>query len=207
MSKKFRIKTLYEFVNENLDERYTATIGLKKNKWEDIDPSEHPDELADELYDLIQLAYAPIGGHAKINKPSDVFAEPKWNAWKVIDVDADPEADVVIFGQKTKYGTKSSGVGHDGGKQAKRAYLDDKGKSFNTKGYYGEVSSKFAEIMLKKYKVPTVDDKDTVEKVINKKVEWHGEHPTDKSMPGKGWYSRKIGGTMHAKILVGRPKV
>ena len=202
MSKKFQIKSLYEFLNEG----YTATLGLKKNKWEDINPKKHPDELADELYDLIQTAYAPIGGHAKVKKPSDVFAEPKWNAWKIVDVDSDPDADVVIFGQKTKYGTKSSGVGHDGGKQAKKAYLDDKGKSFNQNGYYGEVSSKFAEIMMKKYHVPVVDDEAKVRKVLGKDIIWHGKNPNDPSLPGKGWYSRKIGGSMHTKILVGKPK-
>jgi hypothetical protein len=25
--------------------------------------------------------------------------------------------------------------------------------------------------------------------------------------PGNGWYSRKLGGKMHDKILLGRPKV
>lgn len=206
MTKNFKLKTINEFINEEWG--YTATLGLKKNKWEDIDPKQHPDELADEFYDLIKVAYAPIGGHIKVTKPSDVFKEPKWNAWKIVDVDNDPEADVVVFGQKTKFGTKSSGVGHDGGKDAKRAYLDDKGKTFKQSGNYGEVSKKFAEIMLKKYKVPTVDNEDDVRKILNRKdIEWHGEHPTDKNMPGKGWYTRTIAGERHEKILVGKPKV
>ena len=128
----------------SIKEDYTSSLGLKKNKWEEINPQKHPDELAREFFKLIDIAYKPIGGHIKVNSPKDVFKDPKWNYWKIVDVDDDPDADVVIFGNKGKYGIKTSGVGHDGGKQAKKAYLDDKGKEFNKKGFYGEVSKKFA---------------------------------------------------------------
>lgn len=205
MSKQFTIKSLRDFITED----YTATIGLKKNVWTDIKPDKHPSDLADEFYELINRAYAPIGGHIKVTKPSDVFKDKSWNAWKVIDIDKDPEADVLIFGKKTKFGTKSSGVGHDGSKLAKKAYLNYKGNSFHKPGNYCEVSKKFAEIMLKKYKVPTVDIEDDVKKILGKKREitWYGAHPTDNSMPGNGWYSRKIAGNDHIKIMIGRPKV
>jgi len=203
MSKIFTIKTLNEFINEV----YTATLGLKKNKWEELNPSQHPDELADEFFDLIQNAYAAIGGHAKIHSPKDVFSEPRWNKWTVVDIDADPEADVLLFAQMTKFGTKSSGVGHDGTSVAKREYITAKGKAFNKSGYYGEVSQKFAEIMLKKYNVPVIDNHEDVEKILNKTIEWFGEHPTDKSMPGNGWYKRKLGNEYHTKIMVGKPKI
>ncbi len=32
---------------------------------------------------------------------------------------------------------------------------------------------------------------------------WHGEHPEGKFPGTKGWYTRKIGGIPHAKIIVG----
>jgi hypothetical protein len=198
----FHIKSLKNYITE----KYSASLGLKKWEWETIDPKKHP-ELQDEFFELITLAYSAIGGHSKVNSPSDVFKDKDWNFWKIIDVDADPEVDVVVFGEKSKYGIKYAGVGHDGGKDAKREYLDARGKDLKMKGYYGEVSLKFAEILLKKYKVPTVDNKEDVERVTGKSIEWHGEHPTDKSMPGKGWYTRTIGGHPHIKIMVGRPKI
>ena len=202
MPKNFQIKTLNEFVKE----AYSSTLGLKKWKWAKVEPSKHPD-LADEFYDMIQTAYAPIGGHAKVQAPGDVFKDKKWNNWKVIDIDDDPDADVVLFAQDGKFGTKSSGVGHDGTRDAKKEYVDAKGKAFNQRGYYGEVSMKFGEIMLTKYKVPVVDNQEDVEKVLGKKVEWFGKHPTDKDMPGNGWYRRKLGSEYHTKIMVGKPKI
>jgi hypothetical protein len=190
----------------DINEAYSSTLGLKKWKWAKVEPKDHPD-LADEFFDMIQTAYGPIGGHVKVRAASDVFKEKKWNMWKVIDLDEDPEADLVLFGQEGKYGAKSSGVGHDGSKAAKREYIDAKGKAFKKRGFYGEVSKVFAEIMLKKYDVPIVDNQEDVEKVLNKKVEWLGEHPTDKSMPGKGWYRRKLGAEYQVKTLVGKPKI
>lgn len=198
----FQIKSL----NTYLEEKYSETMGLQKWKWTKIDPKEHP-ELEDEFFELINIAYSAIGGHSKINRPSDVFKDKDWNYWKIIDIDDVPDADIVVFGKKTRYGIKYSGVGHDGSREAKREYLDARGRDLKMKGYYGEVSLKFAEILLKKYKVPTVDNKADVEKILGKEVEWHGKHPTDKTMPGEGWYTRKIAGHPHLKIMVGRPKV
>jgi hypothetical protein len=198
----FNIKSLETYIQE----KYSATLGLKRGKWEEINPKVHR-ELQDEFFELINIAYSAIGGHSKINKPSDVFADKDWNFWKIIDVVDDPAADIVVFGKKNRYGIKYAGVGHDGSREAKREYLDARGKDLKLKGYYGEVSLKFAEILLKKYNVPTVDNKEDVERVTGKSIEWHGEHPTDKSMPGKGWYTRTIGGHSHIKIMVGRPKV
>jgi hypothetical protein len=196
----------FQKLSNLIQEKYSASLGLKKWKWVKVDPKTHP-QLADEFYDMIQNAYAPIGGHAKIQSPDDVFKDKKWNNWKVIDLDEDPEADLVLFGQQTQHGIKSSGVGHDDSKAAKREYLDTKGKELHKNGFYGEVSLKFAEILLKKYDVPVVDNQKDVEKVLGKKVEWFGQHPTDTSMPGNGWYRRKLGNEYHTKILVGKPKI
>lgn len=197
------IKTFEDFINE----KYTASLGLKKNKWSGIEKADKK-ELEPEFFDLISTAYAEIGGHLKVKSKEDVFKDPKWNYWKMIDIDEDPEADLIVFGQKGKYGIKYSGVGHDGQKISKRKYLDDRGKDLKVNGFYGEVSKKFAEILLKKYDVPTVDNEDAVRKILKKKdIVWHGAHPTKPDMPGNGWYERGISGNKQLKILVGRPKI
>lgn len=199
----FKLESFEEFFLE----KYTATLGLKKNKWEDINPSDHPAKLADEFYELIQIAYQPIGGHVKIKTPSDVFKDPKWNSWELVDIDNDPEADLIIFSNQNKYGKKWSGVGHDGSKIAKKVYLNSRAQDLKKRGHYGEVSMKLAEILLKSYNVPVVSDRSKVEKILGKKVKWYGKHPTDPDMPSTGWYSREIGGHEHIKILVGQPKI
>lgn len=196
------IKTFEQFISEN----YSSSLGLKKNKWADLKDSDK-EQIRDEFFDLISIAYSEIGGHSKIRTSDDVFSDPDWNYWRMIDIDEDPYVDVIIFGSKGKYGVKYSGVGHDGEYASKRKYMDDRGKDLKMRGFYGEVSGKFSEILLKKYGVPSLDNKEEVEKVLGKEVEWHGRHPEDPNMPGLGWYTRMLGGHPHTKIIVGRPKI
>ena len=168
----------------------------KRNQLVQFDPKKHP-ELSNEFFELISTAYAEIGGHAKIKSASDVFADPDWNFWEGIDIHGNQDFDIIMFGQKTKYGIKYSGVGHDGTKDAKRAYIETRGKELHKLGYYVEVSGKIADILINKYNVPIVDDQAEVEKILGKKVDWKTG----------GYYERIIGGHPHEKILIGRPKI
>ncbi len=163
-------------------------------------------ELEKEFFDLITTAYAEIGGHAKINSPKDL-AKQDWDFWEGIDIHNTKDFDILMFGQKTRYGIKFSGVGHDGSGDAKRKYLDERGKDLKNLGYYVEVSGKVAQILLNKYNVPVVDNQQEVEKVLGKPVKWIGPNPDDPGSKESGWYERSIGGHTHAKILLGRPKV
>lgn len=197
---------LTTILNSVLQERSQDVLPLKKNKWILFNPRKYKEELKDELFDLIYNAYESIGGHAKIKTSDDVFSDPDWTYWSGNDIDEDPELDVIIFGQKTPFGIKLSGVGHDGEKESKKSFLARQSAELNLKGHFAEVSEKLAEILLKQ-NVPVVNDQETVEKILGKSVQWLGKHPKDPSMPGNGWYSRKIGGVEHEKILVGKPKV
>lgn len=189
-----------------LNERSRDVLNLQKNKWILFNPRKYKDELKDELFNLIYNAYQSIGGHAKIKSPDDVFSDPDWTYWSGVDIDEDPDLDVIIFGQKTPFGIKMSGVGHDGEKSSKKSFLQKQVAELNLRGHYAEVSEKLAEILLSQ-NVPIVNSQEDVEKIIGKSVQWLGKHPTDSSMPGDGWYSRKIGGVDHEKILVGKPKI
>ena len=98
--------------------------------------------------------------------------------------------------KKTQHGLKSIVSGQDNSPQAKKELLDNKAKELFKKGFYAEVSDKLAEILLNKYHVPYVDNKEKVEEILNKKVKWIGD----------GWYERNVSGSgNHKKILVGRP--
>ena len=195
-----RIKLFEEFVSEKSS---GEIFNPKRNKTVKFDAPKYP-ELEDEFFDLISIAYAEIGGHAKIKSPKDVFSDPDWNYWEGIDIHGDNNFDMIMFGQKTQYGIKYSGVGHDGSSPAKRAYITARGKELQKLGYYIEVSGKIAQILLEKYDVPVVNDIKVIEKVLGKKVDWIG---TKEGMPGNGWYSRVLGGHPHDKILLGRPRI
>jgi len=209
-----RLKSFNEFIFEAAPaykQKYSAKnakkLGIKRGKWVKVDPNKHP-KLSNEFFDLISIAYSTIGGHVKIQKPKDVFKDRDWTYWEGIDIHDSPDFDIIIWGQSTKYGIKFSGVGHDGKRDSKKTYLKHKVDDFSTMGFYGEVSGKLAAILLNKYKLHHVRDEEKVKKILKgKNITWHGKHPTDPSMGGEGWYSRKLGGKMHAKIIVGNPTI
>ena len=208
------IKTYERFIN------IAQEVKAKKNQWTEIEipkDAKLKDEYENELFKLIDSAYKEIGGYAKIKEPDDVFADTTWDVWKGIDIDQDPNFDIVVWGETTPYGIKSCGVGHDGQDISKTAYLQVKADEFKdkSKNYYGEVSDKLAAILINKFGVPIVEDEEKVREVVGREkvMEFAGQHPdvtsgksTEKERPGKGWYKRKIGAHEHWKILVGNPK-
>jgi hypothetical protein len=190
-----------------MDEKSGEILDPKRNQWVEINPKEHP-ELSKEFFDLISTAYSEIGGHAKIKKPEDVFADKDWNFWSGVDIHGSPDLDLIVFGQKTKYGIKFSGVGHDGQKDTKKVYLEHKAKDLSKIGYYSEVSGKLAQILINKYHINVINDKDEIKKLMpGKDIMFYGKHPTDPDMLGDGWYGRDIGGKEHIKLMVGKPKI
>ena len=220
------LKTYEQFINEAETEQVETEFNIakevkaKKNQWTKIEipkDTDLKDNYENELFNLISSAYKAIGGYAKISKPDDVFADTNWDIWKGIDIDQDPNFDIIIWGETTPYGIKSCGVGHDGEEASRKGYLQVKADEFKdvSKNYYGEVSDKLAAILINKFGVPVVEDEETVREVVGKEkvMEFAGQHPkvksgesTEKDCPGKGWYKRKIAGHEHWKILVGNPK-
>ena len=155
--------------------------------------------IAGELFDLINTAYGPIGGHLKLQKPGDLPG--KYTDWIAVDIDDDPEPDAVRFAK----GQKMAGSGHDGTRAAIDAYLAKTAELLNQEGFYGEMSKGIAHIMIKYHNVPYVPNHEDVEKVLGKTVEWIGEHPEGKYPGYNGWYCRDINSCREMKIMVGRP--
>jgi len=177
-----------------------SELELPKGKY--VAPSRDDlEDIKQVLFDLIQTAYAPIGGHLKINSPDDI-TNADLDYWKVADIDADPEIDVTYFGKKTPLGIKHTGIGHDGVKSHIKHVLIQKTKELKKPGHYVELSGAAFDSFYKRGGVPTIDDEVTVRKVLQKDIEWHGAHPKG-AKPGEGWYTRIIGGKPVTKILVG----
>jgi hypothetical protein len=188
-----------------LSEDFATTIGAPKGKWSKIDTSdlEKDPDLLDELWRMLDLSYAKIGGHAKYRSPKDLMKSGL--VIYAVDVDSDPESDAFSISKKEPAGLKGSASGSDGtpeGKEAITRYTADKLK---TRGYFSEQSGAIAHIMITRHSVPAVTDRSTVERVLEQKVKWIGKHPEGKYPGYDGWYERKIGDHSHMKIMLGLP--
>ena len=109
---------------------------------------------------------------------------------------------MVYFGKITPSGVKHTGIGHDGERPNIKNLLIRKSSELSSPGNYVEVSGAAYESFVKKGGVPVIDDEEKARAILNRDIEWHGEHPTGKH-DGKGCYTRTIGGQELTKTLAG----
>lgn len=185
-----------------------AALNHPKNKWRRLTVNDlrRDPGLRDELFELIQNAYRPIGGHFKLRKPVDLLGG-EVIFFDAADVDADADADALNLVDTKPAGEKYVGMGHDGTRPAKKAIIKHKAEGLQKRGVFAEVSDAIAHILLTRHNVPTVNDEATARRVLKgKKIEWVGAHPSGKYPDNNGWYYRDIAGHRHMKIIVGRPR-
>lgn len=163
-------------------------------------------KVADEIHQLIETAYAPIGGHLNYKTGRDLAAEDAL-VITAVDLDEDPCPDVALLSKRKPYGLKGAAMGHDGTRRAKDEAIAKKAKKMRTRGNYGEVSGAIAHILITRYDVPAVTNPAVVRKVLGKKIEWVGSHPDGKYPKHPGWYYRTIGGKKTLKVMLGYPKM
>ena len=168
--------------------------GFKKGSWEYL-TDEEKEEFSKEIFDLIDNAYAPIGGNPNYQSPSNVAGSEGDANYLVIDFDEDPEFDAVVVDKSKASGVKGAAMGHDGSKEARSLAVNFLAIMLKNPGHYIEVSGKLKDILIAKG-VPVVTDKETIEKVMKGK---------DIKMNDDGTYSREIGGERHTKTLMGNP--
>lgn len=165
-----------------------------KDKWIGLNNKEKA-EYANDIFDLINTAYAPIGGNINYKSAADVLGAEGDADYEVINIDADPEPDAVSAYKKTPSGNKLTALGHDGSSQAKSKTINHYADLLRQKGYYLEVSGKIKDILLSKG-APVVSDPELIKKVLKgKSIELNDD----------GTYQRFIGGQKHTKILLGKP--
>jgi len=185
-----------------LIEKESSKLGLKKHEWEKINIKSHP-ELVDEFLELINIAYSQIGGHSNIKSTNDILSNDDFSYVEVVDIDQDPDIDVLYFGKNTKHGIKLVGVGHDGARASIISYFERAANKVKNQGFYCEVDNRIMKV-LERYNVPIINNQQEVEQVLGKKVTWVGENPKGSNIK-EGWYLRDIAGEKHYKILVGKP--
>ena len=86
---------------------------LPKNQWVDLNKKE-TEEFSGDIFDLINTAYASIGGNLNYTSADDVTGAQGDANYEVIDIDDDPEIDAVVVSKKKPAGNKMAALGHDG---------------------------------------------------------------------------------------------
>ena len=212
------------------EKRFDQVDGYAKDKalniYSDLFDEENV-ELRDDAFDIIDKSYKYIGGNADIRASTDLMNSDKndYSEFIAWDIDDDPEIDV-LRGMKPKSGgMKLALSATDGSAKAAQHSKDDTNKKLKAGGFWAEMSSRSAVVAMKA-NAPVVLDREKALRMIAKpNVVWHGEHPYFKD-PAKyadnrieaekskqyadqhgvsfdGWYERKLGGSMHVKIIFG----
>ena len=217
LRRKIRGQIRAVLLESRLQEKKWADFNAPKGKTVDITPADFEDsdtderDLDDEIFDLIQTAYADVElepgtyGNAKVRSPSDLPAG--YTIMYAADIDEDPDPDYFRGGKMRNGRYKLGIVGHDGSKAAIQKYLEQSAEMLKS-GSIAEMSGAIAHIMITRYGVPAVTSKEEVEALLGKPVEWVGRHPEEKRAARygdshEGWYNRSIGGSSHMKILLG----
>ena len=167
---------------------------LPKDKWVDLS-SDEKSEYAKDIFDLINTAYAPIGGNINYKSAADVLGAEADANYEVVNIDDDPEPDALISYKEKDAGKKITALGHDGEPVSKSKSLNKMASLLKEPGYYLEVSGKLQDILLAKG-APVVKDKNLIQKVLKGKTLEFNED---------GTYQRFIGGEKHTKTLLGKP--
>ena len=171
-------------------------IEIPKNQWVTI-PSSELKDYSEDIFNLINNAYAPIGGHPNYKSSDNVTGRESEAEYEVIDLDNDPEIDAVASAKPKAAGKKFTAAGHDGSSAAKSKVVNHKADKLKSNGYYIEVSGKLTDILTAKGVEP-IDDEELVRKVLKgKDIKWLGN----------GQYQREIAGKQYTKTLMGKPMV
>ena len=93
------MKLLFENWRKFINEKTWDDLEADKGDWIELDPqqdikaSQDPlnIDLSDQLYDLINIAYAPIGGNYDYKNSGDLPGDE--DVWLAVDLDDDPEPD------------------------------------------------------------------------------------------------------------------
>ena len=200
---------------DGLQEKRWQDFDKPKGQWSEIPASDIEDgkdpvnvDIAEELFALIDNAYKKIGGNFAYETPADLPGGAQY--WNVLDIDDDPEPDVLRVGKRKPAGLKLVASGHDGEKESVEAFKQKTYELLSTPGIYAEMSKAIAHIMLVHFGVPYVDDREKVQKALgpSKTIKWLGAHPEGKYPGIEGWYLRDMAGEEDVlKIMLGNPNV
>ena len=185
---------IYRNFKDN-DELRNRLLSLDKKKY--TLNKTNKKQIKNNLFSLVNLAYDDIGGHVRISSPEKVQQDGELDFWTAMDNNNDPYATVVIFGKKTQYGVKISGIGHNRTVQSKIDLFNHLSDILKKKGFYVEASDKPAQTLLFK-KTPFIKNIKVIRKIFNSP---EARYIDDQNM----WYERNVSGITLKEVLFGNP--
>ena len=191
---------------------YEIGAPVPHNQWTMLAAGDPRRELVKQnLFDLVQQTYEPIGGHFKISSPDSL---DRYTYWVVKDIDEDPDIDVAIMGKPDIGGVKMGAAANDGSGQAaseyknKSAELRAGGSVDGVGNWWGEVSGKPAYAMISRGAKAVENEAKARQLLDGDDIEWHGEYPLAEPALFKtvnGWYTKRFGDKSSTKIILGNP--
>jgi hypothetical protein len=212
---KIKKRQLRKIIRESISRGLFLETGgvIPENEWTLLASGDPRRELVKQnLFDLVQQTYEPIGGHFKISSPSSL---DRYTYWVVKDIDDDPDIDVAIMGKPDIAGVKMGAAANDGSGLAaaeyksKSADLRAGGAIAGIGNWWGEVSGKPAYAMLKRGAIAVEDENKVAKLLSGDDYIFHGAHP-DSNAPAlfksvNGWYTKSFGSHSSTKIILGNP--
>lgn len=166
--------------------RYSEIINERYVNLTDFDQKR---EYAPRVLELIDLAYARIGGHIGLKSVDQLLSDT--GMWKLVRKNG-----IIILAvvYKENQGRKLVAVGHDGSKEAKDALKQIIAEDIKMNRMWAEVSGSMATFCLNNG-LPVVPNTNVGELLGKEIISKDGEYK----------YTRVIGGSPHEKIIVGYP--
>lgn len=151
---------------------------------------EEKEQYAERVFELIQIAYANIGGNCNINDIEDLCQDT--GMWKLVRRGGE-----IVFAAiyKDRQGRKFVAIGHDGSRAAKSELRSIIAQEIKMNRCWAEVSGSMAKIMLDSGMSAIPSSK--AEDILGKEILAYGDDGYS--------YTRIIGGNVYNKLLVGYP--
>jgi len=167
-------------------------------------------KYVDEVWDLLQQSYAPIGGIHGSGFGSKEEMVAKLPFWKLIRKN-DKIVTVVVY--KDKSGRKMVAGGTDGSKDGKKGLLEILTADLKQQRAFGELSGPLLNFLVKNVGETTIKDYLIDPKIVEKltgdgifSVPDDDVHLKKFPLLKDFFYQREIGGSLHTKIALGVPQ-
>ena len=148
----------------------------------------------EDVFALIQQAYAHVGGHGNLMSPDDLY---NYETVLMADTDGDDAPNVAILAARMRNGSKKVGVfATDGSPAAKQVLMTQAKEILSRPDWWAELPRQFASF-LRSRGVPMVEDQMVALLLLGRRARpgefnWVGAVP--KSV-GEGYYERRYFGS------------
>lgn len=165
--------------------------------------SDRAQELAPAVLELVNGAYAGVGGHVNVRDVHSLFRFDKW----FVHLDAQGKPNVAVLANKRRNDSyKVSVLATDSSGEAKAALMTVADDVLKRHGYWSEIPYQYAARLASRG-IHMVESEEEVRLLLGRRIdpsfEWYGKHPTKPNLNGAGYYGRAYAGATSIRAIVG----